>query len=76
MAGKPRGVEIIFGYKHVKGLPKCPCNDPGNYMMCEQRDPNRPLEVVFRCWCGNALECKFDSDLERKLFMKKNGVKI
>ena len=73
---KPAGVEIVFGYRKVKGLPKCPCKDPGDYMSCEMRDPRRPLEVHFRCWCGNVLECKFDNEKEKKFFMNRNGVKV
>lgn len=70
---KPKGVSILFGYKHIVGLPKCPCNDPGDYMMCEQREPSKPLEVVFRCWCGRTMSCVFKSMAEREEFMKANS---
>ena len=26
---------LVFGYRHVTGLPRCPCADPGNYQARE-----------------------------------------
>jgi hypothetical protein len=65
--------KLVFGYRHVQGVPKCPCNDPGNYMSMEQSTTN-PLQVRFRCWCGSTCKGTMDDQLELENFLAKNGV--
>lgn len=64
---------VIFGYRHVDGIPLCPCRDPGNYVALEQPG-NNPLEFVLRCWCGSTMKGSFDDMSEREQFLKANGV--
>lgn len=64
---------VIFGYRHVVGLPVCPCRDPGTFMALEQPGPD-PLDFVARCWCGATLKGRFDSAAERAEFLTSNGV--
>lgn len=63
---------VLFGYRHVNGIPLCPCGDPGNYMMLEQTGSD-PLQVQFRCWCGATMKCTFDTLMERDEFMKSHS---
>lgn len=64
--------KTVFGYKHVSGVPRCPCADPGNYMAMEQ-DKDNPLVVRFRCWCGRTCKGTMDSQDELDNFLAKNG---
>lgn len=64
--------EVLFGYRHVTGVPKCPCNNPGNYMMCEQ-GPGL-LHFLMRCWCGSTLKGTFDDEAERTAFLESNQI--
>lgn len=66
---------IVFGYRHVTGVPLCPCRDPGNYLMMEQPGDD-PLDVVFGCWCGRTMQAQFDSHDERTEFLKSNGCEV
>lgn len=60
---------LLFGYMHVgPEVPRCPCGDPGNYMMMEQSDSD-PLDCRMVCWCGAALRVRFDSAGERDEFV-------
>jgi hypothetical protein len=55
---------VIFGYTHVGSeFPRCPCNDPGNYLMCERPDPSS-LRVTIRCWCGATSQGSADDEDE------------
>lgn len=62
------GPFTLFGYRHVTGVPMCPCGDPGNYMMLEQVGLD-PLVCQFRCWCGARLAVTFESLQERSDFL-------
>lgn len=64
---------VVFGYRHVTGVPLCPCRNPGNYL-CMEQPGDDPLEVVVRCWCGRTNRCVFDSMEERAEFLATNGV--
>ena len=64
--------EVLFGYTHVGGVPRCPCGDPGNYMMAEQPGDD-PLEVRLRCWCGSTNTGRFDDLAERSEFIARHG---
>lgn len=71
----PDNGQILFGYRHVKGLPSlCPCKDPGNYASLEQHFESEPLTCTIRCWCGRTATLYFDSLMEKAEFLKKNGV--
>lgn len=61
----------LFGYRHVQGVPPCPCSDPGTYMMLEQIADD-PLACRFRCWCGRTLGVTFDDLDERAAFILKH----
>ena len=63
--------QVLFGYRHVSGVPRCPCADPGNYMMATQ-GPG-PLDVVLRCWCGATAAGSFDDETERAEFLAANS---
>ena len=65
--------KLVFGFRTVVGVPTCPCNDPGNYMLMEQSLKN-PLDVYFWCWCGRHANARFDSMEELNDFLAKNGV--
>lgn len=65
----PAAGTTLFGYRHVSGVPLCPCRDPGNYMMGEQGV--KPLEIVFRCWCGSKGGATFDSLEERAEYLSR-----
>lgn len=67
------GYKLVFGYRHVQGVPKCPCNDPGNYMSMHQSETDA-LDVLFRCWCGRRAKARFDSIKELSDFLAKNSV--
>lgn len=58
---------VLFGYRHVNGVPLCPCRDPGDYMMCVQ-GPG-PLDFTLRCWCGSTMGGQWDDEAERKAFL-------
>lgn len=60
---------VLFGYQHVNhpGIPRCPCADPGNYMMGEQGQG--PLDMTLRCWCGATNKGSFDDEQERTEFL-------
>lgn len=64
---------LVFGYRHVVGVPYCPCGDPGNYMSLEQ-SMSDPLDVLFRCWCGRTLKGHMDTTAELAELLAKNGV--
>lgn len=66
-------MSVVFGYRHVAGVPPCPCRDPGNYMAMEQPGDD-PLTVLFRCWCGRTMPAAFDSIEERGDFLKDQGI--
>lgn len=55
--------KLIFGYRHVSGVPRCPCGDPGNYLMMEQ-SASDPLSFRFTCWCGRTIKGKADTKEE------------
>lgn len=59
---------VLFGYRHVSGIPLCPCRDPGNYVALEQPGEN-PLDCLVRCWCGSTMRVTFDSLDERTQFI-------
>lgn len=63
---------LLFGYQHVKGVPLCPCADPGNYLMLEQRTDD-PLAIRFRCWCGRTMDGTYDDQAELDDLLRKNG---
>lgn len=65
-------MRLVFGYRHVSGVPNCPCNDPGNYMMMEE-DDNNPLSFRMRCWCGSTIRGNFDNQAERDEFVGANA---
>lgn len=48
------GWRLIMGFRHVQGIPLCPCRDPGNYVRAEQSLTN-PLLIRFTCWCGRTV---------------------
>lgn len=64
---RPAKGALLFGYRHVGGVPRCPCGDPGDYMMCEQGDG--PLDFVLRCWCGATLRGTWDDEQDRATFL-------
>lgn len=64
--------KLVFGYRHVLGVPMCPCADPGNYLSMEQ-DPEDPLHVRFRCWCGRTIEARMEDQAEFDAFMAENA---
>lgn len=68
----PRG-EIIFGYRHITSpeVPRCPCNDPGDYLLLQQRTDD-PLECRLLCWCGRSIPVDFDNENERMEFILLN----
>lgn len=59
---------LIFGYRHVAGVPLCPCRDPGNYLSMEQSTED-PMAVRFVCWCGRAMtgHCESQAELDALL---------
>lgn len=63
---------LVFGYRHVQGVTRCRCADPGNYLLMEQRIDD-PLEIRFRCWCGRTIAGRMDSIDELAKFLEKNG---
>lgn len=65
--------KLLFGYRHVSGVPLCPCRDPGNYLMAEQRVDD-PLSVRFTCWCGRTVTGRCDDQAELDALLKQNGV--
>lgn len=67
-------MSLVFGFRHVQGIPSCPCGDPGNYA-CMEQDDSDPLSFTIRCWCGGKLGGRFDNDEERAAFLRANGVK-
>jgi hypothetical protein len=71
----PEQWKLVFGYRHVQGVPPCPCRDPGNYMSMEQSTDN-PLKVRFRCWCGSTCNGTMDTQEELNEFLRKNGVAV
>lgn len=60
---------LIFGYRYVSGVPNCPCNDPGNYLMMERKNG----QDLLRCWCGRSCTVQFDDDEERSEFIRSQG---
>lgn len=64
----PQAGEVIFGYQHVTGTPRCPCDDPGDYLMLRQRSAN-VLECELVCWCGRSMAVDFDDEAERLEFV-------
>lgn len=60
--------DLTFGFRHVDGVPTCPCRDPGNYMALEQCGSD-PLDGLLRCWCGRTVQVRFDSLDERAAFV-------
>lgn len=62
--------DVVFGYRHVSGVPLCPCRDPGNYLMMEAVSP---LKDRLRCWCGATIAVTWDSEEERAEFIQTNG---
>lgn len=73
MSGDTAQYRALFGYKHVSGVPRCPCADPGNYMAMEQSTSD-PLDVRFRCWCGRTMKGRMDTPEELAEFLAKQGV--
>lgn len=61
---------IYFGYRHVDGVPLCPCRDPGNYVACE--GGNDPLAFTLRCWCGRSISGTWDDEAEKLAFLQAN----
>lgn len=59
---------LVFGYRHVTGVPLCPCHDPGNYLKMEQRVDD-PLAVRFTCWCGRTVTGRCDDQAELDTFL-------
>lgn len=70
--GATSDLQVLFGYRHVKGIPLCPCKGPGNYAMMEQRTKD-PLECHLRCWCGRTLKVTFSDMAEREEFLEMNS---
>jgi hypothetical protein len=68
-----QGYKLVFGYQTVVGVPTCPCNNPGNYMLMEQSTRDA-LDAQFQCWCGSRAQVRFDSIKELSDFLAKNGV--
>jgi hypothetical protein len=64
--------ELVFGYRHVVEVPRCPCGDPGDYLMMEQAKGN-PLKFRLQCWCGRTIDGQFGDMAERAEFLAKNG---
>ncbi len=54
---------LVFGYRHVQGVPSCPCADPGNYLSMEQSTTD-PMAVRFTCWCGRTVTGTCDTQAE------------
>lgn len=63
-----REYRLVFGYRHVQGVPMCPCADPGNYLMMEQSVTD-PMNVRFRCWCGRTVNGRMESQEELDGFL-------
>lgn len=63
---------VLFGYRHVTGVPFCPCGDPGNYLLLEQRVDD-PLSIRFTCWCGSKMTGTCDDQAELDDLLRKNG---
>lgn len=59
----PEDYRLVFGYRHVAGVPTCPCANPGNYLMMEQ-SASSPMDVRFTCWCGRTVVGSCDSQAE------------
>ncbi|HWA67146.1 MAG TPA: hypothetical protein VG899_12360 [Mycobacteriales bacterium] len=55
--------KIILGYGPVAGIPRCPCNDPGNHVAVEQSTTD-PLDLLIRCWCGRTMRARADNEQE------------
>ncbi len=55
--------QLVFSYRHVQGVPTCPCADPGNYLMMEQSTDD-PMAVRFTCWCGRNVTGRCDDQAE------------
>lgn len=70
MRHSTKGV-TLFGYRHVSGIPLCPCRDPGNYVACEQGTDR--LSFLLRCWCGRTCEGTWDDEKERAEFLAANS---
>ena len=68
-------MRLVFGYKHVQGVPMCPCADPGNYLSLEQ-DEDDPLHLRFQCWCGRTVEAHMDDKKELDELLALNRVKV
>lgn len=66
------GYRLVFGYRHVTGVPRCPCGDPGNYLSMEQSTTD-PMDVLFRCWCGREVKGRMDSQAELDSFLAQAG---
>lgn len=67
--------KLVFGYKTVTGVPRCPCGDPGNYLSMSQSEVD-PLNVKFQCWCGRTIVATMDDQAELDEFLAKNGVTV
>jgi hypothetical protein len=63
----------VFAFRHVTGVPTCPCADPGNYLRMSQSTID-PLDVLFTCWCGRTIKGRMDSPEELQELLAKNGV--
>lgn len=68
------GYKLVIGYRHFQGVPTCPCNDPGNYLMLEQSETDS-LDLIFTCWCGRTAKAHMESLEELNAFLIKNNIK-
>jgi hypothetical protein len=67
------GYKLVFGYRAVSGIPACPCRD-GNSVALEQSEAD-PLDLLFRCWCGNTMKARMEDQAELDELLAKIGVK-
>lgn len=58
-----------FGYRHVSGIPLCPCRDPGNYVTCEALTD--PLAFRLVCWCGRSIQGTWDDEADKLAFLQR-----
>lgn len=63
--------QVLFGYRHVSGIPLCPCRDPGNYVACDS-DTTNPLAFTLRCWCGSSMKGAWDDEADKLAFLQAN----
>jgi hypothetical protein len=60
-----------IGYQHQDMTDmggRCPCWDPGNYVLIEIDD----LNVTITCWCGRRKTGQFDDEDDRANFISRH----